>query len=285
MNIPTLDNIKERLSIIKINNLIKNDIDLSMFYHPKTLKEILSIRKYLIDKNNINKEDHIDDWIRMIVTNRLTGHSNGFLSVYTLPPNQAISQEGQIKINKKKKQFPLYRNINEIIIKKSISLTKKIDNDYFSLNSEFYNDDARNTQYISSESIQLTITSPPFLDIVQYGKDNWLRCWFNDIDHHKVSNRITMVNNIKDWCEIMMDVFHELYRITRKSGYVAFEVGEIKAGTIKLDEYIVPIGIKAGFNCIGIIINKQNFNKTSNIWGIKNNNKGTNTNRIVLFEK
>ena len=33
------------------------------------------------------------------------------------------------------------------------------------------------------------------------------------------------------------------------------------------------------------MINKQNFTKTSNIWGVSNNQGGTNTNRIVLLEK
>jgi len=54
---------------------------------------------------------------------------------------------------------------------------------------------------------------------------------------------------------------------------------------VKLDEYVFPLGIKAGFNCEGILINRQSFTKTSNIWGIKNMDKGTNTNRIVVFSK
>jgi hypothetical protein len=83
----------------------------------------------------------------------------------------------------------------------------------------------------------------------------------------------------------MGEVFRELYRITRKNGWVAFEVGEVKKGKINLDEYIVPIGIKSGFKCEAILINAQNFTKTSNIWGVKNNNYGTNSNRIIIFQK
>ena len=77
----------------------------------------------------------------------------------------------------------------------------------------------------------------------------------------------------------------ELYRVTKKGGWVAFEVGEVRRGKIMLDEIVVPLGIKAGFNCVGILVNLQEFTKTSNIWGIKNNKVGTNTNRIVLFNK
>jgi hypothetical protein len=83
----------------------------------------------------------------------------------------------------------------------------------------------------------------------------------------------------------MSKIFDELYRITRKSGWIAFEVGEIRKGKIKLDEHIVPLGVNAGFNCAGIIVNLQKFTKTANIWVISNNNAGTNTNRIVIFRK
>jgi hypothetical protein len=62
-------------------------------------------------------------------------------------------------------------------------------------------------------------------------------------------------------------------------------VGEVRGGRVKLEEYVVPLGLKAGFDCEGIMINQQTFTKTANIWGISNNTKGTNTNRIVIFRK
>ncbi len=94
-----------------------------------------------------------------------------------------------------------------------------------------------------------------------------------------------MFRKLGDWCEFMKDVFAELYRITRWGGTVAFEVGEVKGGKIRLDEPIVEIGLCAKFRCLGILINEQSFTKTANIWGIANNKKGTNTNRIVVFQK
>ena len=145
--------------------------------------------------------------------------------------------------------------------------------------------DARSVPEILSESVKLTVTSPPFLDIVQYSKDNWLRCWFNNIDSKEIERKITMSKTVERWVNVMGDVFKELYRITKHGGWVAFEVGEVRKGTIKLDEVVVPLGTNAGFNCFGIVINQQEFTKTANIWGVKNNTGGTNTNRIVLFNK
>ena len=291
LNIPTYGEVEERLRKIRLNSSVKSDIDLSMFYHIRTLGEIISLKHYLIRKKIAGQEDYIDKWIRMVATNRLTGHSAGFFSVYTLPPNQATSAASQKKINKTRKQKPEYRDVKSLILKKTRSLLRDITPEQIRTVNEMGKSaqlsslSAHLTSHIKNNTVQLTVTSPPFLDIVQYSSDNWLRCWFNDIDDKAVAKNITMARTVVDWQAEMSKVFIELFRITKPGGFVAFEVGEVRKGTVKLDESVVPIGLNAGFTCMGILINKQSFTKTANIWGIHNNKSGTNTNRIVLFQK
>ena len=289
--IPSFEEVKERLTKIKFRNGLKADIDLSMFYHPDTESEIVALRNYLKKRSKNKEEDYIDSWIRMVATNRLTGHSKNFFSVYTLPPNQAVTQERQKKINEQRKQIPPYKNVKSIILKKTRDLTKGINKTLVEQLKKignkalFLNNDARLNAGIKKNSISLTVTSPPFLDIVNYTEDNWLRCWFNNIDANKISKKITVAKKLEDWEKVMGEVFVELYRITKKGGFVAFEVGEVRKGKVKLDEHIAPLGIDAGFECLEVIINLQKFTKTANIWGIINNRTGTNTNRIVIFRK
>lgn len=291
LSVPDLSQIEARLSEVPILTASKSDIDLSMFYHPQTLKEILSIRAYLYERDQLGLEDDIDRWIRMVATNRLTGHSKGFFSVYSLPPNQAISAEKQSKINELRNQKPEYRDSRSLILRKTRSLLSDVTQiqlenlSWASKTAVFLTKDAADTQEIPSEGIQLTVTSPPFLDVVQYAEDNWLRCWFNHIDAAEIEKRITMSKKIDEWNSVMQGVFNELFRITRREGFVAFEVGEVRGGKIKLEEHVIPLGLRAGFSCVGVMINTQRFTKTANIWGISNNQKGTNTNRIVLFSK
>ncbi len=289
--IPDLSELRRYLDIVPINYSFKADIDLSMFYHPKTESEIVSLKNYILEKEKNNALNNLDKWIRMVATNRLTGHSKGFFSVYSMPPNQAVTQDRQTIINKKLNQTPDYRNVKELILLKSkalikdISIYQKQSLDKIYKTAIFLNNDARKTPEVPDNFVQLTVTSPPFLDIVHYANDNWLRCWFNGINAREIEKKITMSKKIEEWTAVMQDVFNELFRITKKDGYVAFEVGEVRNGKTKLDEYVVPLGIQAGFKLIGIIVNEQEFTKTSNIWGIKNNKKGTNSNRIVLFAK
>ena len=291
LSIPDVNEIICRLENISINKSAKAEIDLSMFYHPETEAELVLLKNYLKERVETETEDDVDRWIRMVATNRLTGHSTGFFSVYTLPPNQAVSQESQIKINIKRNQKPEYRDTKKIIQRKTDTLLKKMSfGELANLRkagktAQFFEKDARETYDIDDNVVSLTVTSPPFLDIVQYSQDNWLRCWFNGINTDEIEKKITMSKKVEDWSAVMGVVFKELYRITKPGGWVAFEVGEVRNGKINLEEYVIPLGVEAGFNCIGVIINLQEFTKTSNIWGIKNNNFGTNTNRIALFQK
>ena len=94
-----------------------------------------------------------------------------------------------------------------------------------------------------------------------------------------------MSKTLETWCLEMKKVLVELKRVLKKNGIIAFEVGEIRNGKIRLDESIVPLGIDIGLECVSIIINSQNFTKTSNLWGVSNNKAGTNSNRIVVFKK
>jgi len=289
--IPTVGEIVNRLDIIPLAYNINADIDLSMFYHPKTESEILSLRNYLLGRQHKKLEDKFDLWIRMIATNRLTGHSKGFFSVYTLPPNQAVSPANQVKINIKREQKPEYRNMKQIILEKTSNLLRNIDAEEKEVlrragnSALFLTQDARRTPEIYNNSVQLVVTSPPFLDVVNYSQDNWLRCWFNGINDKQISKNITMCRNINTWINVMRAVFDELFRVVKKGGWVAFEVGEVRSGTINLEEHVIPMGLAAGFECVGILVNMQTFTKTSNIWGIKNNIRGTNTNRVVIFYK
>ncbi len=290
LNPPSLDQIEERLfTKIKKNSKVDN-IDLSMFFEKNTFQEINDLRNYFINKD-IKNLDNVDHWIKMIATNRLTGHSKGFFSVYTLPPNQAASAKRQIQINLKRNQSPEYKDTSKIILNKSkqllrkVSLTESENLLKASKKALILECDASKTNKIPSSSVKLTVTSPPFLNIVNYAQDNWLRAWFNNIDLKTLAAKITMSKNLEEWSNKMRGVFAEIYRVSKKDGIVAFEVGEVKNGKINLEDSVIPIAEKSGFNILEIMINSQNFTKTSNIWGISNNQRGTNTNRIVLMKK
>src|SRR5262245_39916741 len=286
---PSVDAIRARLSSIDWMAAVECPDELRTFYHRDTLQEICALKAYLLDERESGSLDAVDEWIRMVAVNRLTGHSRGFFSVYTLPPNQAVSVAAQQKINANRNQVPPRRSVPRLILAKSRSLLEDCSDGTRSVLAgigdryQLLTQPAAETPAIASSSVDLVVTSPPFLDVVNYAGDNWLRCWFCGIDAGQV--KLTVLKRIEDWRAAMTQVFAELGRVLKRGGHVAFEVGEVRAGTVRLEEHVIPCGVHAGLEPVLLLINSQSFTKTAKCWGVDNNQKGTNTNRVVLFRK
>ncbi len=289
INPPTYEEVEARLNQIDLGTAEEIYPELEVFFHPDTLRQIIALKEYFLKRESFGEIDNVDKWIRMVAINRLTGHSPGFFSVYSLPPNQAVSIKSQARINEKRDQTPESKEIKPRILKRSRSLLKDwhgaplehVDLDLLpSLTAE----DAGHARSIPSSSAALVVTSPPFLDVVDYQGDNWMRCWFLGIDASTVE--ITELKKPEDWKAKMTEVMCDLNRILKPGGYLAFEVGEVtyKREKLLLEELVLEAGVEAGLEPVIIMINDQEFTKTSNAWGVDNLSKGTNTNRIVLFE-
>ena len=282
INPPTLAQVRARLMEIPWESFesVENE-DLLTFYHPTVLAHIEGLRKWLIKQEEAGQLDQVNRWIRMVAINRLTGHSSGFFSVYPLPPNQAVSVERQRKINEKREQVPPLRNVAGIIEKKSRSLLSQ--GSVEAKDSLFVTGQSHDTPAIPDGSVSLTITSPPFLDIVNYEADNWLRCWFLGVDPKTV--QITKHRSVEGWQAFVASTLKELARVTRPGGHIAFEVGEVRNGTVRLEEHVIAATEGLPLTTLGVMINQQDFTKTSNCWGVSNNASGTNSNRIVLLQR
>ena len=286
---PTLMDVRLRLAAVDFRLRVDAPDDHLVFYHPDTLQQICALRDYLLQRERDHALDDVDRWIRMVAVNRLTGHSPGFFSVYTLPPNQATTVRSQRKINEARTQVPPRRDVPGLILKKTKALLKDCDDqaramlDSVRLGGQLLTRPAHSTPEIQSASVDMVVTSPPFLNVVNYKMDNWLRCWFCAIDPETV--HLTNGAGLAEWQREMTRAFRELYRVLRVGGCVAFEVGEVRKGAIRLEETVVPCGIEAGLDPVFILINDQQFTKTANLWGVDNNSIGTNTNRIVVFTK
>ena len=247
---------------------------MEVFYHPNTLHQIYSLQAHFEGR----ALDKLDAWIRMVATNRLSGHSPGFFSVRTMPPNQAVSIDRQKIINERNNQSPEEKNLAELILKKTKSLLSQ--GTPTAKEQLFLTGLSEHTPEIDDEAVSLTVTSPPFLDVVDYEKDNWLRHWFLKIE----SPKLTIHRTVQDWRDFTRRTLEELCRITKPGGHIAYEVGEIRNGKLLLEQVVAEAACGLPVNLVNVYVNQQDFTKTANCWGVNNNRQGTNTNRILLFQ-
>ena len=281
--------------VLKLNEIdFRRPVDLegyqelfSPFYHPDTYRELINL------KNHIKKRDcQVSRFIELLAISRLHGHSPGFFSVYSFP-QISVPPESQRMINLKREQVPEYRAIAPRIIKKAAqSLRDGFKSEFFEIASanRLSVSDARNLTWMPANSVDLVVTSPPFLDKVDYLGDNWLEFWFAGIQPKSFKQNVVMVKELEQWRKFIGDVLSELLRVTKRHGTCVVEVGEVEQNgeVIYLDEEVAKVArsIKHPtkyFVVEEVLVNQQKFTKLANCFNVENNQKGTNTNRMVVL--
>ena len=253
-----------------------------VFFHPRTFDQIRRLRAWLIERDAAGRLDAVDRWIRMVAMNRLTGHSPGFFSVYTLPPNQAASPERQRKNNARRGQAPEHRDVAALILRKTRALLRDArTSPPTGRRRGFFRQSVAAPFDYHGPPVALAVTSPPFMDVVNYRQDNWMRCWFAGIDPDRVA--VTQTPKLEQWRELVRSALVNVAAITAPGGVFAFEVGEIRRGELLLERVVADVARETAWEPACIVINAQRFTKTSNTWGVDNNRGGTNSNRIVVM--
>jgi DNA modification methylase len=284
--IPSFEKMEKIINGLNLNQKRSDELkdnDLSHFYHPKTLQEIKNLKE-------IYKKDNSPEltYIMLTALSRLHGHSDGFFSVYTFP-QISIPATSQKRNNEKRNQIPEYKSIKERILKKmKTDLSDPLPPFYheFSKKNKYTQSFSYNMKEVPSDSVDLIVTSPPFLDKVDYINDNWLKAWFLDIDLNFLTG-VSIIQNPNDWKIFIQSTLKECHRVMKKNSFLVMEVGDVlyKKELLNLDELVIESAEKSSLYWEKTIINSQKFTKLSNCWNISNNEKGTNSNRCVVLSR
>ena len=278
---------KKNVKLIEVINRLK-EIDFSKerkegyeefkdIYHPKTYSQLLNIRDQL-------RNTKVDNLIKSIILGRLHGHSDSFFSVWTF--NVISLSKDRIKNQAERRGIkPEFRDIVPRIIKK----TKEVMSDSIieQSKSRLWRADSRNIPFINANSIDLIITSPPFLNVVNYIDDNWLRFWFLGFDRHKLRKKLVQTDNLNEYINFIKASMEEMNRVIKKDKYCIIEVGDIRHQSKKLymDHIIVPLAEQTGFEVEKVMINYMTAPKISKAFKPRTKNAGTKTNRCVIMKK
>ena len=284
--IPRIEESEKLLSSLDLKKRCaeeEKDRGLRAFFHKNTLNEIKNLRRYFQ-----NDDSPVMKYVMLTALSRLHGHSKGFFSVYTFP-QISISPESQKRNNIKRNQTPDYREIVPRILKKmKTDLSDPLPPFYheFSKENQYVNFSSDSISAVKSGSVDLIVTSPPFLDKVNYAADNWMKLWFLGIPDEEAAS-LSILPTIDAWSKFIHGTLREASRVLKKKANIVMEVGDVDyhGKLVNLDEIVINMSRDTGLHWTRTYINSQKFTKLSNCWNISNNEKGTNSNRCVVLQK
>jgi DNA methylase len=90
-----------------------------------------------------------------------------------------------------------------------------------------YRADARDTP-LPSESVDLIVTSPPYMAVLDYSWNNWLRLWWLGKDRLEERGKLILSRREDVYRDFMRDSMAEMYRVLRRDSAAVIVVGDVK---------------------------------------------------------
>ncbi len=159
--------------------------DIRMLYHDNTLKQICFVRQRLLSK-------HITEWTpdELMLGGALAGIMHGawrrddtsqYLSI-SMPNTFSMSPTYVEKFIRENGLNKIDQDVFECL---RVKLSRLYLDDISGVSGTAYHDDASlllTGSRVRAGSVDLVVTSPPYLRVVNYGTSNWIRLWLLGVD-------------------------------------------------------------------------------------------------------
>lgn len=259
--------------------------DIRMLYHDNTLKQICFVRKRLLSKP-------LTEWSReeLMIGGALAGIMHGawrrddtsqYLSIsmpntFSMSPTYVekyIRENGLKKIDQN--VFSCLRNKLARLYVDDIS--GKVGHAYHSDASKLLSG-----RSIGPQSVELVVTSPPYLQVVNYGTSNWIRLWLMGVDEvgreggvgrKRLNEALDHRHTYSTYCDFMLRTILGIQRVLKRDGIAVIVIGDVKdpekEEALSLAAQMwVDIGEKTELRLIEIVEDDLPVqNKVSRIWG------------------
>lgn len=154
---------------------------------------------------------------------------------------------------------------------------------------EAYSRDVRRLhEVVAPDSIQLVVTSPPYLKVVKYGLYNWIRLWFLDEPAEAVDERLDDGHALPAYQAFMSATLRQLARILRPGGVAALLIGDVAqngAPPLNLAESVWAAYGGGPLNLLDIVRDHiADSAKVTKIWN-RTRGRATNLDRILVLCK
>jgi len=215
------------------------------FFHPRTLREAHALVTHLRAR---------EEWFLLGCVLGILHHVRpGFLSH---PASHLTPYLREAKYPRR--EFPSmyeYRDVRSRLLAKVDRIYRRPVVIAQHLRSAVLVEDARDLP-LENESIDAIVSSPPYFDALDYGRDNRLRLWFLGVPNYKMLEG-ALIGRRDSYLDDMRGSLCEMHRVLRHGGHCILVLGDVnKNGVVKSTaEMIAEVarGLEEPFEVEGIV--------------------------------
>lgn len=200
--------------------LLDND-DLTIFYSKYTLDQILRLREVLYD--DYSREGL---YLKALMCGILHGPSDLYLSLQTKDTYSGTANYVKKYAEKHELERP-ERDVEPRIHRKHDRIQTDLKLPWIGSRSEIIKGDARNTPFDEGEA-DFILTSPPYMGVLDYTWNNWLRLWWLKEDRTDERDNLDLTMDVKRYRTFMRECLLEMYRVLAKDSVAVLVVGDVK---------------------------------------------------------
>ena len=257
--------------------------DITMLYSDWTLRQLV----YL--KNGLRKNHPTDNLLRAVVLGMLhANHSQaGATAGFSISmPNTFAMSPGYVR------KFIAEHGLKKPDVDVFAMVQAKLDRldlpeEKLKAGSAWTQDATRTSPGdLKKAAPKLVLTSPPYLQVIKYGKYNWIRLWFLGDEPKEVDAKLMASGSLPRYLDFMGQVLEQLRSTVAEDGFVCLVIGDVrrKDQDLNLAQAVWDeVASAQGWHLHGIVADSlPTQHKVSRIW--KNNaGRATKIDRVLII--
>ncbi len=205
-----------------------------MLYSDFTLKQLLFLT------NALKRQSSVDNFLTAMILGMLHANhgKNGTLRGFSVSmPNTFAMSPGYVQKyiqdnNLKKPDVNVFDMLRVRMDRLNLS------DSAFGSGVAWLQDATENPpQWLARNKPHLILTSPPYLQVIKYGKYNWVRLWFLGKDPKQVDTGLIATASLSRYMDFMRTVSRHLMDIVDQQGFVCLIIGDVRIK--RKDEYTI----------------------------------------------
>ena len=268
--------------------ILQIDPILKYYYSEETLSQLIYLREILGKKWQKNNE--INNLILAFAIGIMHGpmkKNKNDTIYYSLSMSNAISMSPNyvknyaIKHNLIKPNVDVFQKIIDRVNSKYDDILLK------ECNSKMYLHDATiECNKIDDNLISLVITSPPYMNIVNYTSSNWLKLWLLGFEKNELSNiKLSDKHNFNNYVLFIKKYLNAIYKKLKIGAKVCLVVGDVHNNELIENVWKqIENDVKYKFIEIYYDYNYKQNNKVTNMLN-KKKSQATKIEKVLVIEK